>query len=187
QLEAVVDFARRAYRRPLEECEEQDLRGLYGKLRSEKMPHEEAIRLTLARVLVAPAFLYRLEQPGPGSERAPVSDLELASRLSLFRWSSIPDERLLERAERGELSRDEVLRGEVARMLRDPRAARMAEEFGCQWLHVRGFDQFDEKSERHFPEFAELRGDMYQETVRMWGLVIREDASLLDLVTGDYT
>ncbi len=187
QLQAVVDLARRAYRRPLEEREESDLRALYGKLRSEKVPHDEAIRLVLARVLVAPEFLYRLEKPGPGSERGRVSDWELATRLSLFLWSSIPDDRLLELAGKGELSRDEVLRGEVARMLRDPKAERMAVEFGCQWLHVRGFDQFDEKSERHFPEFAELKGDMYEETVRMWGHMIREDASLLDLITGDYT
>src|SRR5690606_4195125 len=107
-LEAVADFARRAYRRPLMESEEQNLRGLYLKLRSENVHHEDAIRLLLARVLVAPAFLYRLEKPGPGSDWVAVDEWELATRLSFFLWSSIPDERLLELAAKRELSREEV-------------------------------------------------------------------------------
>src|SRR5439155_999637 len=80
-----------AYRRPLADAEKDELRGLYRKLRAEEIPHEEAIRLTLARVLVAPAFLYRAEQPGPGDKPGPVNDWELATRLSYFLWSSAPD------------------------------------------------------------------------------------------------
>ncbi len=94
QLAAVLEFADRAYRRPLTGAETAELRGLYAKLRAEELSHEDAIRLTLARVLVAPAFLYRLEKAAPGREAGPVSDGELASRLSYFLWSSAPDAEL---------------------------------------------------------------------------------------------
>ena len=85
-VDALIDFAGRAYRRPLTGSEKQELRQLYRKLRDQKMSHEEAFQLTLARVLVAPAFLYHLEQPGPGAEPRLVSGGELASRLSYFLW-----------------------------------------------------------------------------------------------------
>ncbi len=93
-LDAVVALADRAFRRPLSGTEAGELRELYRKLRSEEIPHDEAIRLVLARVLVSPAFLYRLEKPPPGAKAAPVSDWELASRLSYFLWSSMPDDEL---------------------------------------------------------------------------------------------
>src|SRR5437773_12542990 len=83
-LDAVLKFADGAYRRPLTGAEKDELRGLYRKLRAEEISHEEAIRLTLARVLVAPAFLYRAEKPGPGERPGPVTDWELATRLSYF-------------------------------------------------------------------------------------------------------
>ena len=90
-LQTVLEFADRAYRRPLTPAETDELRGLYRKLREQELPHDEAIRLTLARVLVAPAFLYRAEKPRPGTEPGPVNDWELATRLSYFLWSSAPD------------------------------------------------------------------------------------------------
>src|SRR5262249_45593722 len=100
-LDALLEFAGRAYRRPLTDAEKNELLALYRKLRSQELPHEEAFRLTLARVLVAPAFLYRLEEAGPGKQPAPVSDWELASRLSYFLWSSMPDAELREVAAAG--------------------------------------------------------------------------------------
>ena len=90
-LEAVLEFAEKAYRRPLADGEKNELRGLYRNLRQEDVPHEEAIRLLLAKVFVAPAFLYRLENAPPGAKPGPVSDWELANRLSYFLWSSAPD------------------------------------------------------------------------------------------------
>src|SRR4029453_10354494 len=93
-LEALLEFAPLAYRRPLTAVEKDALTGLYQKLRKQEIVHEEAVRLTLARVLVAPAFLYRLENPGPGTAATPVTDWELASRLSYFLWSSAPDTEL---------------------------------------------------------------------------------------------
>src|SRR6185295_17712694 len=93
-VEALLDFAARAYRRPLVESEANELRKLYHNFRAQELPHDEAFRLTLARILVAPAFLYRIEKPGSGAGQGPVSDFELASRLSYFLWSSQPDKEL---------------------------------------------------------------------------------------------
>ena len=109
----------------------------------------------LARVLVSPAFLYRLEKPPPGAKAAPVSDWELASRLSYFLWSSLPDDELRELAAAGRLQRPGRARGPgPPDARRTPRVRRLATEFACQWLHIYDFDSLDEKSERHFPTFA---------------------------------
>jgi hypothetical protein len=186
-LDALVDFAARAYRRPLTEAEKQELRELYRKLRHQEVPHDHAFRLTLARVLVAPSFLYRLEQPGPGAEQRPVSDWELANRLSYFLWSSQPDDELRRVAAAGRLHETDVLLAQSRRMLHDPRVRRLATEFACQWLHVYDFDQLDEKSERHFPTFAALRGAMYEESIRFFTDLFQRDGSVLDILDGDYT
>jgi hypothetical protein len=186
-VDAVLAFAGRAYRRLLTDGERQDLRGLYRKLREQQMPHDQAVRLTLARVLVSPAFLYRLEKAPPGAKSAPVSDWELASRLSYFLWSSLPDAELRDLASAGRLRDPDVLAAQARRMLRDGRARRLAVEFGCAWLHVHGFDRLDEKSERHFPTFAGLRGDMYEETVRFFTDLFQRDGSVLSLLDADHT
>src|SRR5690606_3082920 len=114
----------------------------------------------ITRVLTSPAFLYRFERPAVGEGVAPVSSSELASRLSYFLWSSMPDERLRELADSGRLVEDEVLLAETHRMLADDRMRRLAIQFACQWLHVRDFDQNNDKNERLFPGFASLRDDM---------------------------
>jgi len=186
-LGALLEFAAHAYRRPLDGAEKRELLALYGTLREQEMDHDEAFRLTLARVLVAPAFLYRLEKPGPGAGQGPVSDWELASRLSYFLWSSPPDQRLCEVAAAGELCDPDRLVDEMKRMLRDPRARRLATEFACQWLHIRDFDHLDEKSERHFPTFTALRGAMYEESVRFFTELFQNDAPVLDILDADYT
>ncbi|MSU46366.1 MAG: DUF1592 domain-containing protein, partial [Lacunisphaera sp.] len=156
-LEAVLEFADQAYRRPLSEPEKAGLRETYYRLRKLDQPHDEAIRLTLARVLVSPAFLYRSEEPGPGGEPLPVSDAELASRLSYFLWSSAPDAELRAAAVGEKLRDPEVLVAQTRRMLGDPRVRHLATEFGCQWLRIHDFDQLSDKSARTFPTFAELR------------------------------
>jgi len=186
-VEAVIEFADRAYRRPLAETEKSELRALYQKLREQELPHEEAVRLTLARVLVSPAFLYRLEKPGPGVEPSPVSDWELASRLSYFLWSTMPDAELRQVAAAGRLRDPDVLAAQARRMLRDPRARRLATEFACQWLHVYAFDELDEKSERHFPTFADLRGAMYEEPIQFFTDLFQRNGSVLDILDADYT
>lgn len=184
---ALVEFAGRAYRRPLAEEEAERLRGLYRTLRAENIPHDEAVRLLLARILTSPAFLYRLEEPGSGSEPSPVSERELASRLSYFLWSSLPDGELNALADSGQLMNDNTLRAQTRRMLADERVRRLAIEFGCQWLHVRDFDQFDEKSVEHFPEFRDLRDDMYEESVRFFTDLFQHDRSILSLLDADHT
>jgi hypothetical protein len=186
-VQAVLDLAAQAYRHDLSAAEKEELSGLYRRLRQEELPHEEAVRLTLARVLVAPAFLYRLEQAGPGKDPAPVGDWELATRLSYFLWSSMPDAELRSAAARGKLHEPEVLVGQARRMLRDPRTRRLATEFACAWLHIHGFDELNEKSERHFPTFAALRGAMYEESILFFTDFFQQDRSVLSLLDADHT
>lgn len=186
-LDAVLRFAELAYRRPLTSAESAELRQLYDKLRREELPHDQAIRLTLARVLVSPAFLYRAEQPAPGNKPAPVSDWELATRLSYFLWSSAPDAELRSVAARGELHQPDVLAQQAKRLLRDPRVRRLATEFACVWLHIHAFDELNEKSERHFPSFTEMRGPMYEEAIRFFTDAFQNDASVLTFFDANHT
>ncbi len=186
-VQAVLDFARRAWRRPLTESELSGLRALYQKLRAQELPHDAAVRMLLARVLTAPAFLYRGEKAMPGSESTPVNDWELASRLSYFLWSSAPDAELLSLAAAGKLRDPATLAAQTRRMLQDTRVRRLALEFGCQWLHVRDLATLDEKSERHFPTFVALRAAMQEEAERFFTDLFQRDASVLSLVDADYT
>ncbi|MBI3415897.1 MAG: DUF1592 domain-containing protein [Verrucomicrobia bacterium] len=186
-LDAVLKFADGAYRRPLIDAEKEELRGLYRKLRAEEIPHNQAIRLTLARTLVTPAFLYRAEKPGPGDKAGPVSDWELATRLSYFLWSSAPDAELRAVAASGRLRKPDVLAAQTRRMLQDPRTRRLATEFACAWLHIYDFDELGEKSERHFPTFTGLRGAMYEETIRFFTDLFQNDGSVLNILDADYT
>lgn len=186
-VQAVLDIAGRAWRRPLSDAEKNQLTALYQRLRSQELSHETAVRLLLARVFVTPAFLYRTEQARPGQNPTTISNAELASRLSYFLWSSMPDSELRTAAEQGLLNDPDVLVSQTRRMLKHPRIRRMAIEFGCQWLHIRDFDQLDEKSEQHFPEFRELRKDMYEESILFFEDFLREDRSILNLLDADYT
>lgn len=186
-VDAVLKFAERAWRRPITPEEAGRIRKLYGDLTGENIPHEDAVRLMLARVLTAPAFLYRLEEPGPGAEPSPVSDWEMASRLSYFLWSTLPDADLRAAAAAGRLSDPETLRSQARRMLVDDRIRHLAVEFGCQWLHIRDFDMNAEKNERQFPEFADLRDDMYEESVRFFTDFFRNDRSVLSILDSDRT
>ncbi|MEX2027032.1 MAG: DUF1592 domain-containing protein, partial [Pirellulaceae bacterium] len=186
-LSAVLELAAQAYRRPLLAAEARDLAGLYQSLRKQELPHDEAIRLTLARVLVAPAFLYRAERSQPGTKATPVSDDELASRLSFFLWSSLPDDELRSVAARGELHDPGMLASQTRRMLKDERTRRLATEFACQWLHIYDFDAHDEKSPAAFPTFAELRGPMYEESIRVFTDLVQRDGSILELLDADHT
>ena len=186
-LESLINFAGRAWRRALIEPDRQRLRETYSEFRLKKLTHDESIRLLLARVLVAPSFLYRLEEPGPGKLASDVSDHELASRLSYFLWSSTPDPELLAAAESGELSSNDAIDAQAKRMLSDEKIRRMAIHFACQWLHLRDFDQAVEKNERLYPDFAGQRSDFYEETVRFFTDMFQNDGSILDLIDSDYT
>jgi len=193
-LETLQQFAARAYRRPINAEDKAELISLYRRLREEGMQHDEAFRLVLARILVSPAFLYRVETPVPGNKQGPVTDVELATRLSYFLWSSAPDEELRTLSQQPQqadaaarLNRPEVLKAQTQRMLADPKIRRLATEFACQWLHIYDFDQLDEKSEQQFPQFAELRGPMYEESIQFFTDLLQRNGSLLEILDADHT
>lgn len=172
QKRAIIEFAARAWRRPLSAMEIAEL-------------EQFTPRLMLVRVLTSPAFLYR-------GEKAPqvtgaVNDWELASRLSFFLWSSAPDEELRTLAADGSLRNPEVLAAQARRMLKEERVRRLATEFGCQYLHVRDVAELNEKSERHFPTFVDLRGDMQEEVARFYIDLFQNNRSVLSLIDSDYT
>jgi mono/diheme cytochrome c family protein len=182
-------LARQAYRRPVTAADTEDLLGFYRSAVVNGGTFESGIELGLSRMLVSPSFLFRFEEDPPGLPEAtvyPVSDLALASRLSFFLWSSIPDERLLTLAERGELRRPDVLAAEVRRMLADPRAGALVENFVGQWLYVRNVGAVL-PDRRLFPDFDEnLRRAFRRETELFVASVLRE-GSVVDLLTADYT
>ncbi|MDX1927658.1 MAG: DUF1592 domain-containing protein [Pirellulaceae bacterium] len=193
QIDAVLKFAEQAYRRPLSDAEQTQLRKLYGQLRSDELPHDSALRMLLARVLISPAFLYRAES-GNLAERGTgtipsrqLTDEELATRLSYFLWSTGPDQRLRTLAQEGRLHEPEVLLSETRRLLQDERVRRLATEFMCQWIQIYDFDAHDEKSEIAFPTFHELRGAMYEEAIRYFADLYQRDGSVLELIDADHT
>ncbi|MBL8822579.1 MAG: DUF1592 domain-containing protein [Planctomycetia bacterium] len=188
QLEAVLPFAARAFRRPLSPSEQSELTKLYRDLRAKGVSHEEAFQGLITRIFVSPAFLFRVEQSPTGKEPALVNDWELASRLSYFLWSSSPDEELRNLAARGELQNEKVLLKQLERMLQDERLRMLAIEFGTQWIHVRGFDEHNEKNEKLFPMFdAALRQAMYEESILFFKDLFQKDRSVASLLDSDAT
>jgi len=201
-LDALTAFASRAYRRPLSAAERAELLAFYHSQREKNnLTHEEAMRDSLVRVLMSPRFCYRLDltddTPKPASssssaarsvQAAPLSDHALASRLSYFLWSSMPDQALLAQATAGRLRTGTILRAEIHRMLNDERARRLATEFGGNWLDFRRFEESNTVDRERFPAFTnELREAMFEEPIRLIDHVIRDDQPLLNLLYGDYT
>jgi hypothetical protein len=188
-IEQALQFAEHAWRRPLTEAEQDRLRAFYSDLRQQKrMEHVPALRLLLARILVAPAFLYRAEAPGPSPDPVPLSDWELASRLSYFLWSSLPDEELRQAATAGHLRDTSTLADQARRMLRDPKARRLATEFFGQWFGFYRFDRYRGVDGGRFPEFSDsLKQAMYDEAVSFFSHVVREDRPIREILFADYT
>ena len=187
--EIMSTLARRAYRRPVSERDLDVLLGFYDE-GSDEGGFEAGIELALRRLLVSPEFLFRVvRDPAdaePGSNYR-LTDLELASRLSFFLWSSIPDAELLDVAVAGKLREPEVLEAQVRRMLADQRASSLVENFAGQWLYLRNIPALV-PDENRFPDFGEgLRRAMQRETELFFESVMREDRSVLDLLTADYT
>ena len=192
QLDALLAFAARAYRRPLSPAERDDLRAFYRSLREKSsLTHEEAMRDLIVNVLMSPHFSYHVNAAGTArttTPAAPLSDHALASRLSYFLWSSMPDAELSARAAAGDLHNEPVLVGQVRRMLKDERARRFATEFGGNWLDFRRFDEHNAVDRERFPEFSnELRAAMFEEPIRFIADVVRNDRSVLDMLYGSYT
>jgi hypothetical protein len=201
QLEALVKFAARAYRRPLTKAEHDGLIAHYHQLREKGgLSHEDAIRDSLATILISPGFFFRIDLRdssfGSGATAAtrsgaigtPLPSYSLASRLSYFLWSSMPDEELLKHAALGDLAKPEVLAAQTHRMLKDPRASGLAVEFAANWLDSRHFESYNSVDRTRFPSFNNaLRSAMFEEPIRFFDDVIRNNRSVLDMLYGDYT
>ena len=182
-------LARRAYRRPLSENEVARLLTFYTSNRDEH-GFEGGIQKALERLLVAPDFLFRVEAEPvdvAAGTAYPLSDLELASRLSFFLWSSIPDDELLAAAEEGRLHEPAVLERQVRRMLADRRATALVDNFASQWLQLDRLGGVMPDFEVFFEFDENLRGDMEQETKLFLRSQLREDRSLMNLLTADHT
>ena len=180
---------RRAYRRPVTDADLQGPFELYREARAEG-GFEAGIEMALAAVMVSPHFLFRIEQDPAGlppNTAYRISDLELASRLSFFLWSSIPDDELLNAAIRGELKKPAVLEQQVQRMLADSRSRNLVTNFASQWLHLRNLALMTPDM-RIFPDFDDnLRQAFRQETELFFESIMREDRSVLDLLRANYT
>ncbi len=193
QLDALLGFAARAYRRPLTAAERDDLLAYYHLLRTKnQLSHEDAIRDSLVSVLMAPDFLYRIDlSKGPLSDtltKQPLSSYDLASRLSYFLWSSMPDDQLLKRAAAANLAHPDVLLAQTRRMLKDRRVRGLATEFTGNWLSFRQFETNNSVDRARFPTFNnDLREAMFQEPVRFVEDAIANNRSVLDLIYGNYT
>ena len=187
--EILSTLARRAYRRPASVADLDTLLEFYEEGRAAG-DFDAGIEMALRRLLVSPEFLFRIERDPEGA--APnaayrISDLELASRLSFFLWSSIPDDELLDVAAAGSLREPGVLEGQVRRMLADPRAEALVTNFAAQWLYLRNLPAVSPDF-IVFPDFDEtLRRALREETELFFDSIIREDRSVLDLLNADYT
>jgi hypothetical protein len=183
-LDALLQFAARAYRRPLSREEKADLLAYYRTCRQKDgLDHEGALRETLVTVLMSPDLCYRIDLASPGRAVRPLSDYELASRLSYFLWSSLPDDELLARAAAGELRRPRVIAAQARRMLKDPRSRALAVEFGGNWLDFRRFAEIATVDRHRFPSFTdELRQAMFEEPVRFLMDVFQSNRPVLDML-----
>ncbi len=183
-------LARRAYRRPVTDGDLQSLIEFYQRGRNEGGNFESGIEAAVQLILASPDFLFRFE-PDPDSVAADavyrIGDLQLASRLSFFLWSSIPDEELLNLASQGRLKEPVVLERQVRRMLADPRSKALVDNFAGQWLYLRNLKTINPDFET-FPDFDDnLRQAMKRETELFIDSIMREDKSVMDLLNANYT
>ena len=202
-LDALLNFVARAYRRPLTEAERGKILDFYQSLREKSgLTHEEAIRDSVVSVLMSPKFSYRMNPGGSTVSKTgkpavlpavsvkgqPLGPYDLASRVSYFLWSSMPDRELLDHAAKGDLQKPAVLIAQAHRLLKDERARGLAVEFGGNWLDFRRFEEHNAVDRDRFPSFNnELREAMFQEPIRLIDDVIHNDDSVLDLLYGKYT
>ena len=188
-VEDALAFAERAWRRPLTANERERLRAFYSELRQQSsLDHTRAIRALLARILVAPTFLYRVEPPEQRQGIVPLSDRQLASRLSYFLWSSVPDHELEQAATEGRLREPGQLELETRRMLHDPKVRRLATEFFGQWLGFYRFDGYQGIDAKRFPEFTDrLKSSLYEECVSFFEHIVRGDRPVDEIVFADYS
>ena len=187
--EIVSRLTRQAYRRPVSDDDLARLMPFFDEGRG-RGSFDAGIQFALRRILASPSFVFRIEADpddlAPGEAYA-VSDIELATRLSFFLWSSLPDDRLIDLAAADRLSEPEVLGAEVERMLADPRADALASNFAAQWLHLRNLDTIRPNTD-YYPDFDDnLRQGFKREAELFFMSIVRENRSLMDLLTADHT
>lgn len=183
-------FVKRAFRGPVSDAEVSNFVNIVEMATSDGESFEQGIQYAVQAVLVSPRFLFRIEMDArpddPMAERT-VTDYELASRLSYFLWSSMPDEELFDLAERGQLRDPDVLRTQVHRLLNDSKSRALVDNFAGQWLNLQMLDEIV-PDPNVFPDFDEsLRNDMKGESLLLFETIMREDHSLLDFLDADFT
>jgi hypothetical protein len=186
----VSHLAHRAFRRPVESSEVDRLVGIIGKAKERGRSFDQGLALAVQTMLVSPDFLFRIEKDRnlSGSQTSyPLSPHELASRLSYFLWSSMPDEELLRAADNGTLRRPATLAIQTSRMLKDPKSRALVENFAGQWLEIRRLESVKPDRDR-FPDFDDyLRTSMLKETEEFFLHIIREDLSIQDFLDAKYS
>jgi cytochrome c5 len=186
----ISTLAKHAFRRPVTPADQESLTKFYLGARNEGASFDEGIEAALQRILADPEFVYRGEREPAGltaGKSYRVSDLALASRLSFFLWSSIPDDTLIDLAAQGKLKDPAVLEKQVRRMLADPKSQALIANFTGQWLNVRSL-KTSEPVVNLFPDFDDnLRNAFQRETELFFDSIVHEDRSVLDLLTADYT
>lgn len=191
-FECLQPFLRRAFRGPVDDQTVDRYARLVDQAHRREKSFERALRVGVAAALVSPRFLFRSELPAPDHKVdaqavVPLTDHQLASRLSYFLWSSMPDEPLLDLADEGKLQDEQVLKGEVKRMLADPKAERLADNFAAQWLGLRNLDGVTPDPES-FPDFDEdLRNAMRQETLLLFLDCLHENRPVTTLLDSSET
>jgi len=188
-LDALLQFATRAYRRPLSQDEKKDLLAYYQSCRDkEGLDHESAMRDCVVAVLMSPDVCYRIDLVEGNKGIHPLSDYDLASRLSYFLWSSIPDDELLAHAAAGDLHQPKVIAAQARRMLKDPRIRALAVEFGGNWLDYRRFEGIGTVDLERFPVFnSELKEAMFEEPIRFLVDMFQINRPILDCLYANDT
>jgi hypothetical protein len=188
----VENLGQRAYRRPVTQREVDQMAGLVALAQRQGDSFDEGVRVALEAMLLSPNYLFRIEtdpKPAegalPGSHR--INDYELASRLSYFLWSSMPDDELFRLAKQGSLGKPEVLRAQIQRMMADPRANALVENFAGQWLGIRNLDRKSPDPDRFPTTDEELLDYMHTETNLFVSAMFREDHSILDFIDAPFT
>ncbi len=182
------DFARRAYRRPVTAQEIERLMKLFDITTKQGEPFHKAVLLPMKAVLVSPHFLYRIEEdPKNPDDSRTISEYELATRLSYFLWSSMPDEELFSLAEKNQLRKPGVLETQVRRMLQDPKAKSLAQNFGAQWLQLAMLKTLT-PDKGYFPDWDDSLKDMMAREAEMYfENIVRNDRSIMEFLDSNYT
>jgi len=187
-VKILESFLPRAFRRPATAKEVERYMGIFDKATQRGASYDQSLKLALKGILISPSFLFLIETPSEKKEVYRLGHYEVASHLSYFLWASMPDEELRQLASQGRLQDDTVLRGQVQRMMRDPRARSLADGFAAQWLGIRPLGGTIRPDAKLFPEFnEELASAMREETVLFFDSIMREDRSVLEIIDANYT